>query len=236
VTGAVVSRPYLDLTVAVMEGFGVKIEVREDPLRFRVAPGRYAGRDYPIEPDASSASYFFAAAAVTGGTATVENLGRGTRQGDAAFVDVLVSMGCRAERTVQATTVRGGPLRGVAVDAAAFPDVVPTIAAVAIFAAGRTEIRGVPHLRIKESDRIASVAAELRKLGAHVEERPDGLAIEGGRRLRGALIDTWNDHRIAMAAAVAGLRIPGVVIAAPGVVDKSFPGFFARWAELGRVG
>lgn len=166
----------------------------------------------------------------------MENLGRGTRQGDAAFVDVLVSMGCRAERTVQATTVRGGPLRGVAVDAAAFPDVVPTIAAVAIFAAGRTEIRGVPHLRIKESDRIASVAAELRKLGAHVEERPDGLAIEGGRRLRGALIDTWNDHRIAMAAAVAGLRIPGVVIAAPGVVDKSFPGFFARWAELGRVG
>ncbi len=236
VTGRAVSRPYLDLTLAVMQDFGCWVEVGERPLRFSVRPGRYAGRTLPIEPDASSASYFFAAAAVTGGETTVENLGRGTRQGDAAFVDVLAAMGCSAERTARATTVRGGPLRGVSVDASAFPDVVPTIAAVAIFASGRTEIHGVPHLRIKESDRIASVAAELRKLGAHVEELPDGLAIEGGRPLRGARIDTWDDHRIAMAAAVAGLRVPGVVIAAPAVVDKSFPGFFARWAELGRTG
>ncbi len=234
VTGDVVSRSYLDLTLATMEAFGCRVVRRENPLRFSVPRATYRARRWQIEPDASSASYFFAAAAVTGGEVTVDGLGSATRQGDAAFVDVLAAMGCRVEKSTGATTVRGGRLRGVRVDAAAFPDVVPTIAAVAIFAAGTTEIRGVPHLRIKESDRIASVATELGKLGAHVREREDGLVIEGGRPLHGAVIDTWDDHRIAMAGAVAGLGVPGVIIAAPHVVAKSFPDFFARFAELGR--
>ena len=234
VTGDVVSRPYLDLTLATMQAFGCTVVCREEPLRFSVPRATYRAGRWPIEPDASSASYFFAAAAVTGGEVTVEGLGGATRQGDAAFVDVLAAMGCRVEKSSGATTVRGGPLRGVRIDAAGFPDVVPTIAAVAIFAAGRTEICGVPHLRLKESDRIASVATELGKLGAGVRERDDGLVIEGGRPLHGAVIDTWDDHRIAMAGAVAGLGVSGVVIAAPHVVAKSFPDFFARFAELGQ--
>jgi 3-phosphoshikimate 1-carboxyvinyltransferase len=233
VTGDVVSRPYLELTRATMEAFGCPVEAAGDPLTLSVAPGRYTGRTYAIEPDASSAGYFFAAAAVTGGRITVEGLGTWSQQGDMAFVRVLESMGCRVQLRDRDTTVEGGPLAGVTVNARDFPDMVPTIAAVALCARGVTEITGVPHLRIKESDRIASVAAELGKLGAAIEERDDGLVIHGGGALRGARIDPWGDHRIAMAAAVAGLRVPGVVIEHPEVVAKSFPDFFDRLGALG---
>ena len=236
VTGDVLSRPYLDLTCDVMAAFGCPPAVREDPLIFRVAPGVYQARDWAIEADASSASYFFAAAAVTGGEATVTGIGRRSRQGDLAFLDVLERMGCAVRRGENEITVRGGDLAGVEVDAGAFPDVVPTIAACALFARGATEIRGVPHLRIKESDRIASVAAEFGKLGARIEERADGLRIEGRAPLAGEAIATWDDHRIAMSAAVVGLRVPGVVIRGAGVVSKSFPGFFEAWSRLGRRG
>ncbi len=234
VTGDVVSRPYLDLTCAAMEAFGCPVHVTADPLTFSVRPGWYSARSWPIEADASSASYFFAAAAITGGEVTVDGLGTSSRQGDLAFLDVLASMGCTVTRGTNQITVRGGPLTGVSVDAADFPDMVPTIAAVAIFARGTSEISGVPHLRIKESDRIRSLTTELGKLGAAVEEREDGLVVAGGRELHGRPIDPWDDHRIAMAAAVVGLRVPGVVIENPGVVAKSFPEFFDRLGELGR--
>jgi len=232
VVDRVVSRPYLDLTVHVMDAFGCPVEVKEEPLTFRVAPGRYEPREWPIEPDASSAGYFFAAAAVTGGRVLVEGLKRSSLQGDIAVLDVLERMGCRVTETGEGTAVEGGDLRGVEIDASGFPDLVPTIAAVALFARGTTEIRGVPHLRIKESDRIASVRTEFGKLGAEIGELDDGLVVRGGKKLTGARIDPWNDHRIAMSAAVIGLAVPGVVIENPGAVDKSFPGFFDELAAL----
>jgi len=228
----VVSRPYLDLTVQVMETFGCRVVCFEDPLRFRVAPGRYKAQRFPIEPDASSAGYFFAAAAVTGGEVTVEGLGTQSRQGDTAMVDILASMGCSVEKKPESFTVRGGPLRGISLDARNVPDLVPTVAFVSALAEGKTEIRGVPHLRIKESDRIRSVASELRKLGARVEEKDDGLVVYGGKKLSGAVIDPWGDHRIAMAASVLGLTVPGVVISQPEVVTKSFPDFFKLLEQL----
>ena len=241
VTGEVVSRPYLDLTCATMAAFGCPVEVVPDPLTFRVRPGTYRPGVYSIEPDASSASYFFAAAAITGGEVCVEGLGVSSMQGDLALLSVLETMGADVRREDNAITVRGAPLTGVSVDARDFPDMVPTLAAVALFADGVTEIRGVPHLRIKESDRIASVATELGKLGAPASrftELEDGLRIVGAGEgaaleFHGARINPWGDHRIAMAAAVAGLRVPGVVIEDPDVVAKSFPDFFAALESIG---
>ena len=232
----VVSRPYLDLTVHVMRVFGCPVEVEEDPLVFRTAPGKYEPCEWRIEPDASSASYFFAAAAVTGGRVLVEGLNRSSLQGDVAFLDVLERMGCTITESEEGTAVEGGDLRGVEIDASGFPDLVPTIAAVALFARGTTEVRGVPHLRIKESDRIASVATEFGKLGADIRELDDGLLVRGGSKLSGARIDPWNDHRIAMSAAVIGLAVPGVEIENAGCVDKSFPRFFDTLAALGARG
>ncbi len=232
VTGKVVSKPYLDLTCQVMEAFGCSVEISESPLVFSVKPGRYTARTWRVEPDASSASYFAAAAAVTGGSVELMGLGSESKQGDMQFLDVLEQMGCTVEKGPGRTKIEGGALAGVSVDAASMPDMVPTIAAVALFAEGTTEISGVPHLRIKESDRIHTVAVELGKFGPRIEERDDGLIIRGGGKPSGAVIDTWNDHRIAMAAAVAGLKAPGTVIRNPRVVNKSFPGFFKMWRRF----
>jgi 3-phosphoshikimate 1-carboxyvinyltransferase len=248
VTGELVSRPYIDLTIAAMRDFGARVfadDRRADgqPL-FEVQTGRlYEGRDYSIEGDASTASYFFAAAALTGGTLRVEGVGKVSPQGDARAADVLAAMGCRVKKERDAITVTGprppaGFLRGVDWNCAEIPDVVPTLATVALFASGRTRLRGVAHLRHKESDRLRSVASELHKLGGEVKELRDGLEIEGtlGPRpspLRGALVDPWADHRLAMALSVAGLVLPGIVIREPGVVAKSFPGFFDALRGLG---
>jgi len=243
VTGELVSRPYIDLTLHEMREFGAKVfadDKRADgePL-FEVVPARsYRARDYFVEGDASAASYFFAGAAVTGGTVRVEGVGKESRQGDARCADVLARMGCFVKKDREAITVTGGLLRSVDWNCADIPDVVPTLAVTALFASGRSRFRGVAHLRHKESDRIASVAAEIRKLGGQVRELPDGLEVEGTlgpnpNTLHETVVDTWGDHRIAMAFAVAALVVPGVVIAAPQVVRKSFPTYFD---ELGRLG
>ncbi len=233
VDGVLVSRPYVAMTEAVMRDFGVTIGNRNF-RRFDVPVAAYKAREYAIEPDASAASYFFALAAVTGGRITVEGLGTSSVQGDMGFVDVLEYMGAKVEREATRTTVQGGPLRAVDVDMNAISDTVMTLGVVALFADGVTRIRNVGHIRHKETDRIAAVATELRKLGANVDEREDGLIINPPPRekLTGAGIATYNDHRMAMSFAIAGLLIPGVVILDPGCVVKTYPGF---WADFERV-
>ena len=231
VAGVLVSKPYVDMTMAVMDAFGVRINNRKD-RRFDVRPARYTGRTYSIEPDASAASYMFAAAALTGSTITVEGLGTGTIQGDLAFVDLLEHMGCTVAREKDATTVTGGPLRGIDVDMNAISDTVMTLAVVALFATGVTRIRNVGHIRHKETDRIAALATELRKLGATVEEHPDGLILFPPDAITPARIATYDDHRMAMSFALAGLRVPGVTILDPACVAKTYPGF---WDDLARL-
>jgi 3-phosphoshikimate 1-carboxyvinyltransferase len=219
------------MTMAVMEAFGVRIGNRKY-RRFDIRPARYKGRTYAVEPDASAASYFFAAAAITGGTVTVEGLGTESIQGDMAFVDVLEHMGCTVVRDRDATTVTGGPLRGVDVDMNAISDTVMTQAVVALFARGMSRIRNVAHIRHKETDRIAALAAELRKLGATVDEFPDGLVIFPPEKITPARIATYDDHRMAMSFALAGLKAEGVVILDPDCVAKTYPGFWDDLAKL----
>ena len=231
VEGVLVSRPYVAMTMAMMEAFGVKINNRKD-RRFDVRPARYTGRTYAIEPDASAASYLFAVAALTGSTITVEGLGTDSIQGDLAFVDLLEHMGCTVAREKAATTVTGGPLRGIDVDMNAISDTVMTLAVVALFATGVTRIRNVGHIRHKETDRIAALATELRKLGATVEEHPDGLILFPPAEITPARIATYDDHRMAMSFALAGLKSPGVTILDPACVAKTYPGF---WDDLARL-
>jgi 3-phosphoshikimate 1-carboxyvinyltransferase len=194
----------------------------------------YGGRDYEVEPDASAASYFLAAAAIAGGRVTVLGLSRDSLQGDVAFCDCLLRMGCNVEHSSDRITVTGRPLRGIDVDMNAISDTVQTLAAVALFADGPTTIRNVAHIRHKETDRIGNLAAELRKLGAEVEELSDGLRIVP-RPLHGAEISTYRDHRMAMSLALIGLRIPGVVIQDPRCTEKTYPEFFRDLAALAKA-
>jgi 3-phosphoshikimate 1-carboxyvinyltransferase len=231
ITGELVSRPYVDLTLAVQTDFGISF-YREGYRYFQIPGGQqYQPRDYPIEADASSASYFWAAAAVTGGRVTVANLGRDSCQGDVGFLKVLERLGCRITASEEGLTVEGGPLTGIQVDMAAMPDLVPTLAVVAAFAQGETVITGVAHLRHKESDRLAAVATELTKMGIKAQETADGLIITGGQP-QAAAIDTYQDHRIAMSFAVAGLKTPGIIIKDPDCVAKSFPDFWQFFERL----
>ena len=235
IDGPLVSRPYVDMTLGMMRQFGLRAE-EPVPGTFRVpAPqqGRLAGDACAIEPDASAASYFFAAAAIAGGTVRVPGLPIGSLQGDVRFLDALEAMGCRVERGPGPLAVHGGPLRGVDLGMNAISDTVMTLAVVALFAEGPTRIRDVAHIRHKETDRLAALAAELRRLGAGVVEYPDGLAIEP-RPLHGATVRTYDDHRMAMSLALAGLRVPGVVVADPGCVAKTYPGYFADLRSLYR--
>jgi len=225
VRGELVSKPYIEMTLAVMRAFGVAVEA-EAAERFAVnAPLQYSGRKYEIEPDASAASYFFAAAAVTGGRVTVEGLSRDSLQGDVAFCECLQRMGCQVDYRADSITVQGGKLHGVELDMNAISDTVQTLAAVALFADGPTSVTHVGHIRHKETDRIAALATELRKLGATVDEWDDGLRITPGS-LHGARIETYDDHRMAMSLAVVGLALPGVVILDPGCTAKTYPDFF----------
>jgi 3-phosphoshikimate 1-carboxyvinyltransferase len=216
-----------------MERFGVSV-LREGFRYFRVIPGRgYQAREYTIEGDVSSASYFWAAAAVTGGSVTTTNIHPDTtRQGDIGFLSLLAQMGCEIETGADRVLVRGGRLSGIDVDMGSMPDMVPTLAAIAAFAEGTTAIRNVAHLRDKESDRLRAVADEWRRLGISVEELADGLIIPGGARPSGAVVDPHDDHRLAMALAVLGLRIPGVKIRDEQCVSKSFPEFWELWDGL----
>lgn len=232
VMGELVSRPYIDLTVAMMTERGVEVG-NEGYRLFRVAAGQtYAAGEYRIEADASGASYFLASAAIAGGRVRVQNLSSRSHQGDARFAYVLERMGCEVREGADwIEVVSSGPLRGIDVDLNDMPDMAQTLAVVALFAESPTRIRNVANLRIKETDRIRATATELRKLGATVTELEDGLVVTPGR-LRGAAIDTYDDHRMAMSFAMAGLRIPGMVINDPGCVSKTFPDFFERFAAL----
>ncbi|MEX0977842.1 MAG: 3-phosphoshikimate 1-carboxyvinyltransferase [Pirellulales bacterium] len=228
IAGPLVSKPYVEMTLAVMRAFGARVEVDRDWKRIAVAPSAYAATSYPIEPDASAASYFWAAAAITGGRVLVEGLGSSSLQGDVAFCECLARMGCKVREDRSGIAVEGGPLVGIDVDMNAISDTVQTLAAVALFADGPTEIRNVAHIRHKETDRIAALASELRKLGATVQERADGLRIVPGP-LHGAGIDTYDDHRMAMSLALVGLKIKGVVIHNPECTAKTYPKF---WDDL----
>jgi 3-phosphoshikimate 1-carboxyvinyltransferase len=231
--GRIPSRPYIAVTVEAMGEFGVEVQV-ETPDRYFVRGGQcYRGTDCMIEGDASSASYFFLAAALTGGMVEVRNVPLGTRQGDIGFLKLLQEAGCEVTARGDGITVTGRPLREgpQCFDLKDMPDMVPTLAALAAVRRGRTVIANVAQLRIKESDRLAALATELRKMGVPVIEEADSLTIDGGRP-HGAEIETYNDHRIAMSFAVLGLVVPGVKIRNPRCVDKSFPGF---WHELGKL-
>jgi 3-phosphoshikimate 1-carboxyvinyltransferase len=232
VQGELVSQPYVDMTLAVMSSFGV--DVKSETARFAIsAPQSYRGREYDVEPDASAASYFFAAAAITQGEVTVEGLSKHSLQGDVRFCECLERMGCEVRYEENRITVAGRPLCGIDVDMNAISDTVQTLGAVALFAEGPTVVRNVAHIRHKETDRIHALAVELRKLGAEVEERDDGLKITP-RPLHGAEIDTYDDHRMAMSLALVGLKIPGVVIRDPGCTAKTYPQFFRDLEKLGR--
>jgi len=233
IDGELVSKPYIDLTLDVMNAFGVSAE-HEDYQVFHVPAGQlYRAREFVIDGDASSASYFWGAAAITGGRVKTENIHPfKTRQGDIGLLNIFEKMGCCIMRDDNSVTVTGAPIKGVNVDMGAMPDMVPTLAVVALFAAGKTIITNVGHLRHKESDRIADTAKELRRMGGRVEEKEDGLVIYGGEKLHGAEIDPHNDHRLAMSFAMAGLKIPGVTIKNENCVAKSFPEFWGLWETL----
>ncbi len=235
VEGEVLSKPYVAMTLAVMADFGIVVEASRQFNDFSIPQGCYKAQDYRIEGDASNASYFWAAAAVTGGKVTVSNVPVPSLQGDAMLVPLLGRMGCEVTKEGDGLTVAASrPLSGITVDMGGMPDVVPTLAVVAAFAEGKTVINNIAHLRIKECDRLSAVVTELRKMGAKVEEYPDSMVIHGdsGRNLHGAEIETYKDHRMAMCFAVAGLRIPGVRITGEGCVAKSFPDFWDRLALL----
>lgn len=233
--GPLVSKPYVDMTIGVMRSFGAEVERREvggQILGFDVAPRRYEAREFAVEPDASSASYFFALAAVTGGRVRVEGLGSGSLQGDLGFTAVLASMGAEVHSTEGHTEVRGtGRLTGVEVDMVDISDTAPTLGAVAPLATSPTTVTGIGFARGKETDRIAAVVAELNRLGIAASETSDGFVVPPGR-VTPAVVRTYDDHRMAMSFAVLGLASGGVSIADPGCVSKTFPGF---WRAVERL-
>lgn len=234
VTGELVSRPYVDMTADVIRSFGAGVQIHDtaDGIVVKTSPARYVGIDYAIEPDASAASYFWAAAAVTGGEVTVEGLTGTAMQGDVGFVDVLTKMGCTVREDADSITVVGGPLRGVDVDMNLISDTVQTLSIVALFADGPTRVRGVAHNRFKETDRIGDLAVELRKLGAVVDEHEDGMTIHPPDRVAPATLATYHDHRMAMSFSIAGLVVPGVQILDPACTSKTYPEYFADLQRL----
>jgi 3-phosphoshikimate 1-carboxyvinyltransferase len=231
VTEGPVSKPYIDMTIDIMNQASVSVS-RNGYERFHIAGNqRYLPRRFCVEPDISQAGYFWAAAAVTGATITVAGVSHGSRQGDLRLLDVLSSMGCTTRVESNGISVTGGELRAVEVDMGAMPDMVPTLAVVAAFAKGKTVITNVGHLKAKESDRLGSVVAELKKLGIGAGCSDTAMWIEGGTP-NAALIDPHNDHRLAMSFAVAGLKTPGIRIENETCVEKSFPEFWKVFESL----
>ena len=224
--GKVVSRGYLDMTVAVMREFGARTEISDNVIW--VAPGVYHGKNFSVEPDASSASYPSAAVAIAGGSSIIAGLTRNSSQRDVEFLDVLSKMGCQVrqvERGIQISRDASVALQGVDVDMSDISDCMPTLTVVAMFANSPTKISGVGFIRAKESNRIGDLAGELRKLGAQISENDDGLTISPAP-LHAAMLVTHHDHRLAMAFALIGLKVPDIVIGTPEVVSKSWPSYF----------
>jgi 3-phosphoshikimate 1-carboxyvinyltransferase len=231
--GGVVSTPYIDLTIAVMKDFGAKI-IQTEKYGYHVTAGKiYQGREYRVEGDASSASYFFLAAALLRKTIRVEGINRQSRQGDIRLLSVLEELGCRVESGENWVEVSGNNLAegDFIFDLNDMPDMVPTLAVLSAFRKGQTIIDNVAHLRIKESNRLEAVVAELNRTGIDAREMPERLVIQGGK-MRPAKIETYNDHRMAMSFAIAGLIAHGIEIGDKKCVDKSFPAF---WEELKKI-
>ena len=231
VTKGLVSRPYVDMTVEVMKTFGATL-TREGYRKFKV-PGAqvYRTGEYWVEGDCSHATYFWSAAAITGTRIKVLGIKPGSPQGDVRFVDLLNKMGCRIFKEPDGISVLGGALSAIKADLSDMPDSVPTLALVAAFAEGTSVIYNVAHLKSKESDRLTAVVTELNKMGIKATATDNALVVKGGKPC-GSIIDTYNDHRIAMSFAIAGLNVPGVYIRDEGCVEKSFPDFWQVFEEL----
>lgn len=221
------SKPYVEMTLEVMATFGVDV-IRYGYERFEISPGLYKNRpEFSIESDASAASYFFAVPAICGGTVRVENISRKSTQGDIRFLDVLSNMGCSIIENQNSIGVTSpGELIGIDLDMNDIPDTAQTLAAIAPFASSPTRIRGIASARLKETDRISATCSELRKIGVRVEEYEDGMTIYPCTEFIPGIIHTYNDHRMAMAFSLIGLRVPGIGIEDPGCVSKTFPKFF----------
>src|SRR5215211_4999533 len=221
------SKPYVDMTIAIMRDFGVQIE-RQDYSRFTIQPSYYLPiTNYQIESDASAASYFFAAPAICGGPVRVENISRNSKQGDITFLDILQQMGCTIKEGDGFIEVTGtGSLNGVDVEMGDIPDTAQTLAAIAPFASSPTIIRGIASARVKETDRVHATCVELTRLGIQVVEHEDGMTIYPCQTFKPASVQTYNDHRMAMAFSLIGLRFDGVMIENPSCVSKTFPNFF----------
>lgn len=239
VTGGLPSAPYVKMTSAVMYRFdvGVLESYTGDGARLIVAaPQRYQAKTFAVEPDASNATYFLAAAAIAGGRVTVTGLGTDSIQGDIGFAATLQRMGCSVERSPSELTVVGPQdgkrLQGIDVDLGDMPDTAQTLAVLSLFAEGPTTIQGVANLRVKETDRLAALRTELTKLGATVELMPEGMRIDPPAEIRPAAIDTYDDHRMAMSFALVGLRQAGIAINNPDCCGKTFPDFFDRFERM----
>jgi 3-phosphoshikimate 1-carboxyvinyltransferase len=232
VTGEQISKPYLEITVHMMQQFGVTVS-HDDFQYFTINPQRYQSPgDFLVEGDASSASYFLAAGAIRGDGITVHGLGADSVQGDLAFVDVLEAMGAQVTRSKTNIAVKPGSLVGVDLDLNHIPDAAMTVAMLALFATGTTTLRNIYSWRVKETDRLAAMSTELRKLGATVIEGRDFIQITPPAQLTSATIDTYGDHRMAMCFSLACLGGSPITIADPDCVEKTFPDYFERFAEL----
>ena len=228
IQGDLTSKSYADITLDIMETFGIQVE-NDNYKKFSVEANQiYKAQTYQVEGDWSSASYFLAAAAITGGNITLTGVNPASIQGDAQFPDVLEKMGCKVKKSADSLQLQGDSLRGITINMNNMPDAVQTLAVTALFAKGKTVIKGIGNLRIKETDRIEALANELGRLGAEIETGEDFLIIRPSE-YQGAEIETYNDHRMAMSFAIAGLIIPGVKIKNPKCVEKSFPDFFTHW-------
>ena len=232
-----VSWPYLEMTLAVMRAFGAQVDVAEAQSsvegRVLTVGGGYASPGtYNVEPDASAASYFLAAAAITGGRVRIERLGSSSIQGDVAFADVLAQMGAEVTIDDNSIEVSGGELRGVDIDLRDISDTAPTLAVVAAFASGVTTVSGIGFVRHKESDRVGGPVNELRRCGIDAEETADGFVVRPEDLPIGAAFETYQDHRMAMAFALIGLVVEGVSNSDPGCVAKTFPGYFGALEQL----
>ncbi len=225
ITKGPVSRPYIDMTIDVMKKFGVNV-TRDGYNFFKVRKGQsYKAGSHLLEPDCSQAGYFWAAAAITGGSVRVKGITKDSHQGDVRFTKLLETMGCRVSHEKDGIGITGGSLSAIEADMADMPDMVPTLAVASAFAKGTTVIKNVKHLKAKESDRLTAVVNELSKMGIKASLNDTGMIITGGVP-NGAEISTYSDHRIAMSFALAGLNVPGIFIKDEKCVEKSFPDFW----------
>ncbi|MFK7827693.1 MAG: 3-phosphoshikimate 1-carboxyvinyltransferase [Oligoflexales bacterium] len=231
IKGSLVSKTYVEMTLKIMHDFGAEAHWNKENCIEIPPQQKYQAKQYEIEGDASSASYFFVAAAISEGEAVIEGLNKNSTQGDLGLVDILEKMGCEVEWGNKYVKLKGRPLTAITVDMNTMSDVAMSLAIVALFAKGKTTITNVANMRIKECDRISAICTELKKLGAQLEEWDDGFSIQGAKPLQGAKLNTYDDHRMAMSLALVGLKVPGVVIADPACVSKTFPNYFEMLFE-----